>query len=115
MLTNPWREQQSGCGLVASCLLVNKTEVLILKGPNKGKGVVFEVLGSQIMPGDELRYLEVTLDRTLKLSAHGRRVVKRAESGLAAFLNIMSNVGGPSSKRKEPLYGAVQSQVLYAA
>lgn len=53
-------------------------------------------------------------DHKLTFGAHVRHVVERSEASLAALLRIMPNVGGPSNRRRELLYGVVQSRILYA-
>lgn len=92
----------------------NKTEAAILRGPRKRDDIRFNIMGKSVAPKKELRYLGVVLSDKLNFGPHIRSVVEKAESSLASLSRIMPNVGGPSSRRREILYGVVQSQMVYA-
>lgn len=91
-----------------------KTEAIVLRGSRKRDGICFEIKGNHIALKKELKYLGVFLGDRMSFDAHVKYVGGKAEASLGSLLRIMPNVGGPSSKKREVLYGVVQSQLLYA-
>lgn len=91
-----------------------KSEAVILKGPRKWNNIHFELLDKKIYPKKCLKYLGVYMDYKLTFGPHVTHAIGRAETSLSALMKIMPNVGGPSNRKREVLYGVVQSKLLYA-
>nr|CAH7762819.1 unnamed protein product [Callosobruchus chinensis] len=93
-----------------------KTEAIILKGPRK-KNIHWQlrVLGVNINPVRQLRYLEVVLDDKRTFGPHIKHVVEKADRRMAALTRILLNVGGPSSTKRAVLCEVIYSIVLYAS
>lgn len=104
-----WLEKQK------LALAAEKTECVILRGPRKRDGVVFNVGGVNITPSRAVKYLGVWLDDKLIFSEHVKRTCEKANRQTAALSRILPNIGGPGHGKRRILYGASCSVLLYAA
>lgn len=93
----------------------HKTEALILKGPRKRQGITFRVGRGIIQHQKKIKYLGVVVDNKMMFGQHNIYATKKAEDRLAVLSRMMTNIGGPSSKKRQMLYGVVQSILLYGA
>lgn len=74
-----------------------------------------QVSGQEVIPGREIKYLGVNLDKNLSFVPHILRVANKAKRLVAALSRLMPNIGGPRSCKRRLLGSVVHSTILYAA
>lgn len=97
-------------------LATPKTEMVILKGPRKGRDDIrLSIGGEELRPKKSLKYLGIHLDSGGYFGEHVKAATSKAEDRITKLAKIMPNIGGPSHIRRRPLYGVVQSTIVYGA
>ncbi|ERL83462.1 hypothetical protein D910_00454 [Dendroctonus ponderosae] len=92
-----------------------KTESVLLTAPRKIPGIVLDTGERSIATSDSVRYLGVMLDRNVKMKAHIRRTVEKANKMITLLYRLMPRVGGPKASKRRALAGTVISAALYGA
>ncbi|KAF2885943.1 hypothetical protein ILUMI_20229 [Ignelater luminosus] len=82
-------------------LMTRKAEALILKNPRKRESIIFRVQGTEVKPRKILKYLSIILDTHGTFECHVAAVAKKAEARTAILVQIMPNVRGPTSRKRE--------------
>ncbi|XP_044754970.1 uncharacterized protein LOC123313925 [Coccinella septempunctata] len=96
-------------------IATQKTEILVAKGPRNINTFRLNIMGKEIIPKKDLKYLGVVFQKNLIFSRHIEYVTKKAAEKLAATSRLMPNVGGPGYWKRRILCGVVHSVLLYAA
>lgn len=94
---------------------LEKTEILLVKGPRSSGGMVFRIQGCEIRAAREITYLGVVLRRGPSFSGHVEAIIAKASGRAAALRGIMPNMGGPGYAGRRILAAVIHSTVLYAA
>lgn len=96
-------------------LAPQKTESVIMKGTRRKHNVCFKLRGVTIKVSKAIRYLGVMIGEYTSFDEHIKTVVRKAEEKIAKLVRVMPNIGGPKSTKRQIIYGAVNSILLYAA
>lgn len=96
-------------------IVLEKTEVLIIKGTRKREGIVFSIGWIEILPKKTVKYLGVHLDDKLIFNEHVKRTCKKASRQVVALIRILHIIKSSGYYGRRMLYRVVASVALYAA
>lgn len=92
-----------------------KTSAILLGNRRLNVKVEFKAKDSIITPVKSVKYLGITLDQRLRMRHHVNEVCKKAEKVANALNGVLSNIDGPSDRKRVTVAHCVQSIVLYEA
>ncbi|XP_026686460.1 uncharacterized protein LOC113471478, partial [Diaphorina citri] len=92
-----------------------KSELIVLSGKKKCRPLNIEISGTRLIEKNQVKYLGVVLDKSLKFGPHLEYVIEKAGKTTKALSRIMPNVGGPGESKRRVLQTAAESVILYAA
>lgn len=92
-----------------------KTECVIVKGSRNRAEVNIKIQNVEISIKRKIKYLGVIIDDKLSFTEHAKYAINKTKNRIKSLQAIMPNIGGPSSKKRQALYGVAQSILLYAA
>ncbi|XP_066261160.1 uncharacterized protein, partial [Euwallacea similis] len=92
-----------------------KTEAVILNGKRYKKDIFFIANDVRVKPKKSIRYLGVEFGENLHHGRHVEVICRKSLNKLGLLQRIMPTLDGPSSQKRQLLYGVVQSTLLYAA
>ncbi|KAJ8929713.1 hypothetical protein NQ314_017574 [Rhamnusium bicolor] len=96
-------------------LAPEKTELIALMGRKKTAEMKVDVLGMHMPAQNKIRYLGVTMDKSLSCSHHIETAANKAEKASMALGKLMPRTKGPRTSTRRILNSVVNSIVLYAA
>lgn len=92
-----------------------KSKMVALIGKKKCRPLNIYIAGEKIIEKNNVKYLGVILDKSLKFGAHLEYVAAKAAKTITALSRIMPRVGGPGEQKRRVLQNAAESIILYAA
>lgn len=94
---------------------VQKTEMLVVKGPRKREKMKIVLCGEEITESGSMEYLGVTLLKNLNFSGHIKNQIEKAKTRVENIRKILPNVGGPSYFGRRALCSVMHGTIFYAA
>lgn len=92
-----------------------KAEMVLLSGRRKFRELQVKLRNDIIRSAPALKYMEVFLDKDLRMTTHARKACEKASRTVLALTKITANMGGPTQEKRKVLVNAALSQLLYGA
>lgn len=92
-----------------------KSELIVLSGKKKCRPLDIDINGVKLQEKNQVKYLGVVLDKSLKFGHHLEYVCEKAGKTIKALSGILPRVGGPGESKRRILQSAAESIILYAA
>lgn len=96
-------------------MAVEESEAVVLIGRRKIHNMQFPIGNEVINTRERVRYLEVVLDRNMRMASHVQYVKQKAAKLTSDLARLMLNMRGPKSSKRKLYVSATMSILLYAA